>query len=847
MSGTTPGPPSPPTIGGVPGAPVLAPGPLARSRLIVRLNPNVALPANDAFDPASPTLGIAALQSIVAANAGISFQLVFASLPPAELRQLVHRAQALDPTYAPPDFFRYLYVTTPPGQDPAAWVATLIAFSGKVDGAYVERPGDPPGVTPADEQKWLVQSYLHAAEDGIDSRAAWEFDDGFGGGDGAGLRLADVEMMHPLPHAELPPSKLSLVGVPGPVDASDADHATAVLGIVMAADAGPVVDGAGVDQSIVGAAPNLAEAMVVSDYVPPVPPSGTMPGVPGYFAPAAAIVLAAWKLAYGDVLLIELQNRVDVALAAGGSAELRCPVELDDACYEAVRLATALGIVVVEPGGNGDEAAAALDLDTFAVIKKSDAAFRDSLAIVVSAAEYDAFASAAPFNKRLPWAPYGTRVNCYARGVGVATCRSGGGAAVSKAVAETFAGTSAAAAIVAGAALQVQGIVAKRYGVRLGPRSMRDLLSNPAHGTAAKPEAGKPIGVMPDLRKILGVGLDTIPIPFLRDFVGDDGSPHAGGLVSRSPDIILRRAALASPHTPASYFGEGSGREDRDDFNENPLEGQSCVVYVRVQNRGGAPASNVLVDVYWSEPSTLVHVDPARKIGQAKLPAVPPFVLTVSDAIQWDGAKIPVTGHYCLVAILGTAADPPPLPAHFAAFDEFVAAVRSNPEFAWRNFDVVANEPSAADTGSGGTATGDAPGGEGGGTGDVALEFYAAGALDSERTMRLEVLAGLPPGSAVGLEAPTALVRRVSGLAARTVLDPVRRRAFLPVRPHGTTLVGEWLAPAKAREKLRLLVRIPKAARKHAYEIAVRQRWKDVEVGRVTWRLVPKSRLRGRG
>ena len=72
------------------------------------------------------------------------------------------------------------------------------------------------------------------------------------------------------------------------------------------------------------------------------------------------------------------------------------PVETIDANYEAIRLATALGMIVVEAGGNGTNngGTPAVDLDTYQnsagkpdpVAQPGNAEFRDSGAIIVAAA-----------------------------------------------------------------------------------------------------------------------------------------------------------------------------------------------------------------------------------------------------------------------------------------------------------------------------------------------------------------------------------------------------------------------------------------------------------------------------
>ncbi len=74
--------------------------------------------------------------------------------------------------------------------------------------------------------------------------------------------------------------------------------------------------------------------------------------------------------------------------------------------------------------------------------------------------------------------------------------------------------------------------------------------------------------------------------------------------------------------------------------------------------------------------------------------------------------------------------------------------------------------------------------------------------------------------------------------------DKKRQIATLPVNPHGLRSLGDMLFTAKSRARLRLLVHIPKEYRRMAYEVFVRQMFKDEEVGRVTWRLAPLRKKR---
>lgn len=65
--------------------------------------------------------------------------------------------------------------------------------------------------------------------------------------------------------------------------------------------------------------------------------------------------------------------------------------------------------------------------------------------------------------------------------------------------APTFNGTSGAGAIVAGAAVSLQGI-AKARGFTLTPSRMRSLLSDPTFNTMTSNPAADAIGVMPNIR-----------------------------------------------------------------------------------------------------------------------------------------------------------------------------------------------------------------------------------------------------------------------------------------------------------------------------------------------------------
>jgi hypothetical protein len=270
-------------------------------------------------------------------------------------------------------------------------------------------------------------------------------------------------------------------------------------------------------------------------------------------------------------------------------------------------------------------------------------------------------------------------------------------------------------------------------------------------------------------------------------------------------------------------YGEGSGTENSTSLGYEAEAGQDNYIYVRVRNRGGADANNVIATVYWSEVATLVTPDLWNLIGEVTLPLVlSGDQLTVSDALVWPTAEIPATGHYCLVGLIGSDLDPAPAAADFVDFDNFRRFIRDNNNVTWRNFNVVDNLPDPPSASTPPNLK--------------ALSFIVPGATDKARKMALEVIARLPVGARLLLEAPTAVAE---SLRLRGKPGKKRSTLLIPVKCAGRQLIGEAVLPAKSRSRMRLLVEIPKKYRDRAYDVAVRQIYEGEEVGRVTWRLAP--------
>jgi hypothetical protein len=763
-------------------------------RIVVKLREEVAVPDGGAdLGKALDERGLVPWGDLVARFPGLRIAQRFDELKPAELDELTTRAMALDPSYRPPNFSSFLTIGCPADTDPAE-VLTRISRWQLVDEAFVDPGPTPPPVTALDDPRSTNQGYLDAAPDGIDAEYAWTRP----GGDGFGVGFVDLEQGWTLNHEDLVAAGITIISG---VNQAYFGHGTAVLGEVVAVD--NTLGG-------VGIAPRAA-TRVVSQYRT----------VTDYDT-AEAIISAVRTMDFGDVLLLEAQT-THPAMAG------YLPVEVYTDSYEAIRLATALGVVVVEAGGNGGN-----DLDTLVIggariLDRSAAGFRDSGAVMVGAA------SAAAPHTRLGFSNFGSRIDCYGWGDGIDTTGDGWTGNLTTSYTTSFGGTSGASPIVSGAALLIQSINESVHGFRFSPAQVRSVLANPATGTASATPATDRIGVMPNLRSIIDTTLGARVDVYLRDHVGDSGEAH-NGPVSASPDIIVRPNPVADPQ---AAFGAGSGTENDPSLGFVVEAGQPNSIYVRVLNQGALAASNVEATVYWSPVASLVTPALWNLVGTATIPNVPiGEVLTVSDAITWAAADIPATGHYCFVGLIGTPDDPAPSPTDFLDWTNFTSFIANNNNVTWRNFNVVDNvPPPAADP-----------------HGYVPLELLLTGAPDRARPFMFDVHAKLPEGARLLIEAPDWLVdrlqlqrckpeRRVSKSAAkRDVSRDSTRDVFVALSPSGRHPLGEVLLPAKAAVPVRLHVHIPEEYRRHDYRIALRQSYKGAEVGRVTWQLTSTGR-----
>jgi hypothetical protein len=356
-------------------------------------------------------------------------------------------------------------------------VTALSAWTGIVEYAYTAPVLADPIVVGAGNPYFPDQGYLAAAPIGVGAEAA-----GARGADGSGLRFVDVEQGWLLSHEDLPFIPV-LAGISGGPNIA---HGTSVLGIISAID--DDLNG------ICGIAPE-AVARVVSYRDPPPEAGDLLP---------CRLLRAARALDFGDVLLIEVDGEIH-------DTGIRLPIEIEPPVFEAIRLITSAGIVVVEPAGNG---AQNLNETRFppgappVLDRNVPATFKDSGAIVVGACT-----SASPHH-RLGFSNFGSRLDTWAWGEDVTTTGDRDRPNQRDAYWHAFGGTSAASAIITGVCLLIQHLqgllqpLPGRPTGRLNSMQMRDLLNNLFNGT---PVVGGPLGepdtnesrAMPDLGKII--------------------------------------------------------------------------------------------------------------------------------------------------------------------------------------------------------------------------------------------------------------------------------------------------------------------------------------------------------
>ena len=455
-------------------------------RVIVKFQDNIDLPYEDGIEREIEARGLGSWSRLERRFPGIRIRRLYTLLKREEILALVRRGQERNAKYRAPKFFTYFVVDCPPEVRPVALAEALKAWP-SVQTAYPEPASSAPAVDPSAYGLSGAQGYLSAAPLGIGARFAF----GIPGGDGANQTVIDLETGWTLDHDDIIEHSPQILA--GVIENARRPHGTNVLGVICAKNKGATA--AAPSAGIVGIAPNVKAVNVVSYYqITQVSPN--LPNKLQADPIADAIAYAAYQFESsndpGNVLVLEVQIDDDL------------PCEACEAYFETICAATAAGVVVVEAAGNGQQ-----DLDCYVGTdiagthkgerifdRNTPWEFQESGAIMVASS-----LSPVP-HERQPQSNFGTRIDCYAWGENVETSDSNVSGTDKSSHTPYFDGTSAATAIVAGAALSVQGMREALRGTRFtNPSDLRAILSDPTMNTLSKSLAEK-IGVMPNLQAI---------------------------------------------------------------------------------------------------------------------------------------------------------------------------------------------------------------------------------------------------------------------------------------------------------------------------------------------------------
>lgn len=522
-----------------------------------------------------------------------------------------------------------------------------------VEHAYREKTATPPTINIADDDHAAEQRYLGSPNNGgINALWAWTQPNGVG----ADVGFVDIEQAWNVNHEDLKDKRPELIFNHNLTsNRALQDHGTAVLGEVVGVDNGI---------GIVGVAPGVTSIKLASHFNTHDNSAGNI---------AAAIAEAVSRSNEGDVILLEVQKNF-------------FPIEIEDADFNAIRLASAQGRIVIEPAGNGN-----LNLDL--AFRTSDGEVIDRLAVLndqtcdSGAIMVGACCSTSPFN-RFATSNHGARLDCFAWGENITTTGFGDLEPTldeDGPYTKTFGGTSGASAIVAGAALLLQGMYKANNPAPhtpLTPTQMRALLSSRYTCTWQGSTVEGFIGFMPDLHKISD-SIARVPDVYLRDSLDVTTATS----ITESPDIIVTNTRVADGNV---VFAEASHTANSDSLNSDLIVGQDNFIYLRIRNRSNSIAPAVNATVYWIEPGTTVNLDQSHLVGHTTVENVPNNnSIVVTNPIIFPASSLPATGSYVLAVFLGPVPGFAPRLPFSMTWSEFVDFVRSNNNVACRAVEVV--------------------------------------------------------------------------------------------------------------------------------------------------------------
>lgn len=447
---------------------------MANDQIIIRLNIDRDILNSDDLVAVADHHGLVNLRHLlVAENLPAERVVSSVSVPVLLRRERRARATKFPPIHSMTWYWR-LDASAP--RDVQTILARLKTFApGELSLSYIEGRVGLASAVPPDRISLSEtdKTYLDEAPWGVDARWAWTRS----GGTGQKVRLIDLEKGWITGHEDVPGfSILHFNNAPNDAPVFPRDHGAAVLAVIAGRDNNKGAKGIAFELESLNAVSHYDENDGKDYHV------------------AAAIAAAQTHLSRGDILLLEV-----VRYPQPGNTAY--PTEVEPPDYAAIRNAAAAGIVVIEAAGNSSATINGV-LNPL-----------DSGAIIVGSCWPPTGPGTPIGHRRRNDSNHGDRVNCYAWGDAIHTAGfgdDGGSHGSTDSYIKDFSQTSGAAAIIAGVAAVVQSWVKARCVVPLDTVQMRKVLGNQTTGTPQVDIAGTPpdiIGVMPDLKQILGLWL----------------------------------------------------------------------------------------------------------------------------------------------------------------------------------------------------------------------------------------------------------------------------------------------------------------------------------------------------
>lgn len=321
-----------------------------------------------------------------------------------------------------------------------------------------------------------LQEYEDPAPLGIDARFAWTMP----GGDGSGVKLADVEIANYLKHEDLAEQNIQDVHTKVPDD-SHIHHALAAMGEILSADNGFGMKG--IAYKAEGYFSSICLDSLCAD-------DNTVQGL------TAAIA----HLGKGDVLLTEIQTVAPLPFGM--------PIEYDQAEFDVIITAVANGIIVMEPAGNGNK-----NMDDHVKYEnRFDTTFRYSGAFIVGSCYPKKVSAGRQARSKYYSSSYGKRVDFFSWGEKIPSLGYGtlSGSSYKDYYSDDFCCTSGATPIVTGAVILMQSIHKKSAGDIINADLLRHMLKST--GTPSYDPPSDMIGVQPNLKNAINMMMAYLAI-----------------------------------------------------------------------------------------------------------------------------------------------------------------------------------------------------------------------------------------------------------------------------------------------------------------------------------------------